>query len=95
MTAKEQVLRIYPDAVLLRDSQKYGKQVGGKLALILVCELPQNLLKRVVGNVLVMEHPFTWPDNKMIPLSVWHESENDCWEDAWMKIQRKMVDTLE
>ena len=95
MTAKQQVLRIYPDAVLLRDSQKYGSQPGGRLSLILVRDLPQNLARRVVENVLVMEHPFTWPENKMIPLCVWQENEPACWEDAWKKIQRKMVDTLE
>jgi hypothetical protein len=90
MTHKEQILKLYPDAVLCKDTHNYGKQRGGEQIYIVLHQLPCEL-KDVVKNGIV-----TWDfqqrrDNiKMKPLGIWAITEQAAWETAWRRIQEKL-----
>ena len=90
MTNKEQVLRIYPSAVMLRNLQQWTDPSN----LILVDDVPQILLKQLEEGIIDLDKWFVWP-SKMTPLSQWVETEDQCWADAWLQIQRKMIGMLD
>jgi hypothetical protein len=96
MTNKEQVLQIYPDAILLHDLHNFGSQEGGKFNLMIINNLPDFMKEKIVNNVVIIDSPFNCGDFlHPFPLSIWCKTEEECWKDAWFKIQQRMIRTLE
>ena len=90
MTDKERVLLVYPRAVLLRNRNHWAEPSN----LILVDEVPQRLLQQLQSGIIDADKWVSWPP-KMRALSNWVVSEEESWKDAWIQIQRKMLEVLE
>lgn len=92
MTPKEQVLNIYPDAIIMRDETPWKKgdhdeESDSAYNTILVREISQPLKQKIVGDCIVINLNFTKSFNKPQALSEWCKNEEDCWENAWKEIQ--------
>lgn len=90
MNYKEQVLNIFPSAIVIEDVHNYGSNFCKFL-----------ILKDKISDFLQIKNDvysidFTQLRNKTIihPLSVWSISEEDAWKNALIQLENKIEEKL-
>lgn len=95
LTAKEQVLHIYPDAILLyENAQPPFLNDREDRTKIIVRDLPQALLRALSNDCVTVNFSISL-GKRPIALSDWCFTEEECWENAWLQIQKDMLSALE
>jgi hypothetical protein len=89
MTNKENVLSIYPDAVVLGDTHNYGTEPGGVLPFLIIHNLPNEFRNQVKNDEITLDFTHLRSKIKINPLSVWCRTIDAAWLNAWAQMQNK------
>jgi hypothetical protein len=96
LTAKDQVLKIYPDAIILKDETQRLRPASVEQEnynQIAICDVPDRLQTYISDMKLTINFAIGL-NRRPMALSTWCQSEEECWEDAWKEIQMKMLQML-
>ena len=93
MNIKEQVCKIYPNAIAIKDSHNYGKSGSDLNYIILHNNFPSNIIKES-KNEIILDFPHVRNKTEIHPLSKWCASYEEAWKSAWETLQDKMEKRL-
>ena len=90
MYSKEQVQKMYPDAVVLRDLHNYGGAEGGRRPFLLLNHIPPTLLSHMKNNIIEVDLHEIQNKNELVAIGTWSTSLDEVWESGWITIQKDM-----
>jgi hypothetical protein len=90
---KDKILNVYPDAFIIEDTHIYGQlEKGVQLPFILMMTGLPNMT--ILDRKLKMDYFSYYNRNLLKPLSSWCATEDQCWKQAWEKLEIKLINIL-
>ena len=91
---KKKIISIYPNAIMVDDTHNYGSLQSWRY--ILLSNPPKGKENDVQDGRLSIDYKNFWTRLEPIHLlSDWHSTEDECWLEAWTKIEKKTLDKLD
>ena len=98
MQYKKLVLRVYPDAILFRDTHHYNSPEYSIRKYIVLYDLPPAFKKKMIGrsytgDIYLLQNDEN-PANLYCALQYWHTTPRDAWKHLWMNIVEQVEEKL-
>lgn len=90
MTHKKQILTLYPDAIICKDSHNYGMQPGGERMFIVLHQIPIEYKSSLNNDIIIWDFQHRRDTITMHPLGSWSKTIEEAWKSAWERLQEKI-----
>ena len=90
-TAKDNILGIYPDATVIKDTRKYTTRDNVPRQFLIVCNVPKLWPEDVKNGVIELDAMTQLTNFSYRILSTWCENEEQSWNDAWERLQQRCI----